>query len=146
MSLNDKIIELISAEYVKDYQLQMRFSDGVERTIDFEPFLRASAHPQIRSYLEVEKFKQFTLAYGDLVWHDYELCFPIADLYEDTIGLGEVVIPEELAHTAVWSVYVDGQQRIALPLPLKEWLHLQAGMSLLVEEEPKGQVFLRVQR
>ena len=39
----------------------------------------------IRKYLDVELFQQFSLIYGDLVWHDYELCFPIADLYEGTI-------------------------------------------------------------
>ena len=27
-------------------------------------------------------FYQFIVADGDLLWHDYDLCFPIIDLYE----------------------------------------------------------------
>jgi len=29
--------------------------------------------------------KQFSITYGDLEWNDYELTFPIADLYLDQI-------------------------------------------------------------
>ena len=54
---------------------------GTSRVVDFGPFLRKSYHPQIRAYLELEKFRTFTLDYGDLTWDNYDLCFPIADLY-----------------------------------------------------------------
>jgi hypothetical protein len=56
--------------------------EGRERLIDFEPFLKASRNPAIRAYLDPEKFSHFRLEYGDLIWDDYGLCFPIADLYE----------------------------------------------------------------
>ena len=39
----------------------------------------------IRAYLDPEKFADFTLKYGNLMWDDYGLCFPIADLYENNI-------------------------------------------------------------
>ncbi len=35
-----------------------------------------------RKYLDKEYFKAFSVEYGDLVWNDYELCFPIWDLHE----------------------------------------------------------------
>ncbi len=39
----------------------------------------------IRAYLDPQKFTNFTLEYGNLMWDDYGLCFPIADLYENNI-------------------------------------------------------------
>lgn len=81
----DSVIEIVSAEQLSGYQLKLRFSDGVEHITDFEPFLRNSRNPLIREYLKPEKFASFRLEYGDLVWDDYGLCFPVADLYENKI-------------------------------------------------------------
>jgi hypothetical protein len=78
-------IDIVRAEQVTDYKLRLSFSDGVERMVDFEPFLRRSRNPMIRAYLDPQKFANFTLEYGNLIWDDYGLCFPIADLYENTI-------------------------------------------------------------
>ncbi len=30
-------------------------------------------------------FKSFSISYGDIVWNDFELCFPIWDLHEGKI-------------------------------------------------------------
>ena len=38
-----------------------------------------------RKFLDINEFKKFKIEYGDLVWNDYEMCFPIIDLYEDNI-------------------------------------------------------------
>lgn len=73
------------AEYRGDYLIALRFSNGTERTVDFKPFLSQSLNPLIRRYLEGDIFKNFQIIYGDLVWGDYDLCFPIADLYEGTL-------------------------------------------------------------
>ncbi len=81
----DAVIEIVSAEQLSDYQLKLHFNDGTERIIDFEPFLRSTRNPMIRDYLSPEKFASFRLEYGDLVWDDYGLCFPIADLYENRL-------------------------------------------------------------
>jgi len=81
----DAVIEIVRAEYISDYKLRLHFSDGMEQVIDFEPFLRRSRNPMVRGYLDPEKFADFRLEYGDLVWDDYGLCFPIADLYENSI-------------------------------------------------------------
>lgn len=78
-------IDIIRVERGSGYKLKLSFSDGAEREIDFEPFLRHSRNPMIRSYLNPQKFANFTLEYGNLVWDDYALCFPIADLYENAI-------------------------------------------------------------
>lgn len=76
---------VIQAKYLEGYLLELEFGDGKRQKIDFEPFLRKSLHPEIQSYLDIGKFKQFRLEYGDLVWGDYDLCFPVMDLYENQI-------------------------------------------------------------
>jgi hypothetical protein len=78
-------IAIVRAEQLDVYKLKLYFNNGVERVIDFEPFLRNSRNPLIRAYLAPERFANFRIEYGDLVWDDYGLCFPIADLYENRI-------------------------------------------------------------
>ena len=55
------------------------------QVVDFGPFLKNSKHPEIKKYLELEKFKGFQIVDGDLDWDDFELTFPIWDLYTDNI-------------------------------------------------------------
>jgi hypothetical protein len=81
----DAVVDIVRVEQIADYKLKLYFSDGMERVIDFEPFLRRSRNPMILKYLDQKKFRDFRLEYGELVWDDYGLCFPIADLYENRI-------------------------------------------------------------
>ncbi|MBU0568103.1 DUF2442 domain-containing protein [bacterium] len=66
-------------------KLLIRFSDGKDGVVDLGPFLRNSLNPMIRRYLDPDKFKRFSVEQGDLFWNDYDLCFPVADLYEGRI-------------------------------------------------------------
>lgn len=84
ISEND-VVFVERAEYVGDYALRLRFNDGKERVVDFAPFLRKSHNPLIRAFLDPAAFAQFAVKDGDLVWGDYDLCFPIADLYEGSV-------------------------------------------------------------
>lgn len=83
--VENELLEITNANHLSRYALKLEFSDGTERVIDFEPFLKASRNPAIRAYLDPEKFSHFRLEYGDLIWDDYDLCFPIEDLYEGQI-------------------------------------------------------------
>ena len=78
-------VDIVNAKYIDGYKLSLQFSDKVERVVDFSYFLGNSLNPLIKKYLDKDKFKNFTLKYGDLFWDDYELCFPIADLYDGNI-------------------------------------------------------------
>lgn len=78
-------INIVAAEQVGDYCLHLSFNDGTEQTVDFEPFLSLSRHPDIRAYLEPARFAAFHIEYGELVWGDYDLCFPIIDLYRNQL-------------------------------------------------------------
>ena len=79
------IVDLVEVEHLSGYKLKLRFSDGAEQIIDFKPFLKTSRNPMIRAYLSPEKFASFRIEHGDLIWNDYDLCFPVVDLYEGRI-------------------------------------------------------------
>ncbi len=79
------VISIDKAEYKGDYIINLKFSDGVERDIDFGGFLKKAKNPMTKKYLDKELFRSFTLNYGDLIWNDYEMCFPIWDLHEGRI-------------------------------------------------------------
>lgn len=79
------VISINNAEYVGEYKIKLLFSDGIERLIDFSSFLRNAKNPMTRKYLDNEMFKNFSIEYGDIIWNDYEMCFPIWNLYEGKI-------------------------------------------------------------
>lgn len=81
----DQIISIIDAQYVQDYKIKLTFNDETNQTIDFYPFLSHSLNPLIRKYLDKSEFGKFNLDNGDLEWNDFDLCFPIADLYENNL-------------------------------------------------------------
>ena len=73
------------ANYVGDFKIRLTFSDGHVQLVDFKPFLHQASHPTIRKYLEESKFKEFKIQDGNLDWNDFELCFPIEDLYYNNL-------------------------------------------------------------
>jgi hypothetical protein len=82
---NEKIFEVKEAEFEGSYKLTLFFSDGTSQLVDFRPFLEKSQHPSIRKYLDSKKIKNFKIIDGNLNWNDYDLIFPIADLYKGKI-------------------------------------------------------------
>jgi hypothetical protein len=79
----NQLISVDQAEYLENYKIRLLFNDGKEQIIDFENFIVASRNPHINKYRDLTLFKQFKITDGDLEWNDYDLCFPIADLYEN---------------------------------------------------------------
>ena len=80
-----KVVQIEAARYLAPYKLHLRFDDGYESTVDFGPFLKSSDHPSIRAYLDLKKFKKFTIENGTLHWNDFDLVFPMAELYAGKI-------------------------------------------------------------
>ncbi len=78
-------INIVLAEKAGKYRLRLVFDDGTRQEVDFGPFLTRSSHPDIRAYLEESRFDAYRLEHGELVWGDYDLCFPILDLYLNQI-------------------------------------------------------------
>ncbi len=78
-------LEITKAEYISGYKIRLAFNDDAMRAMDFEMFLSKATNPDITQYREMRKFKNFRLNYGDLMWGDYEMIFPIADLHRGEI-------------------------------------------------------------
>jgi hypothetical protein len=74
-------LEVVHAERVGVYSAELKFSDGHRSLVDFEPFLSGSLNVETRQFLDSDKFGAFRIEWGNLVWGDYEMCFPIEDLY-----------------------------------------------------------------
>lgn len=75
------IFHITEAIYHGDYKIALRFDDGKEQRIDFEPFLRKAQHPEIKKYLDKTLFCAFRVVDGNLDWNNMDMIFPIADLY-----------------------------------------------------------------
>jgi len=80
-----KVINIQKVEKIDAYTLHITFNDSTEQTVNFKPFLSESSHSDIRKWLDKKKFNQYRIEYGELVWGDYELCFPMYDLYTNNI-------------------------------------------------------------
>jgi anti-anti-sigma regulatory factor len=82
---NVDYIDIKSVRYVGDFVIRIFFSDGVSKLVDFRPFLESSLHPSIRKYLDESKFKEYQIIDGNLNWNDYDMIFPIEDLYQGRV-------------------------------------------------------------
>ncbi len=81
-------INIQEVRQLGECRLEITFSDGHVQTIDFSSFLQ-QAHPELRKYLEQDKFAQFSVEHGNLVWNDYEMCFPVEALYTGKLMTAE---------------------------------------------------------
>jgi len=79
------VISIDKAEYIGEYKIKFSFSDGVKRMIDFSSFLKNAKNPMTKKYLDKKLFKKYSIVYGDIIWNDYEMCFPIWDLHKGEI-------------------------------------------------------------
>lgn len=85
-----KVLKILSAKHIGGHRLLLTFSDGVEKAVDFGHFLENARHPEIRKFLNPKKFKDFKLENGELMWGDFDLIFPITDLYENKLSRDEI--------------------------------------------------------
>jgi hypothetical protein len=81
-----KVLKIVAVTYLHGYVLKITFKDGEVRDIDFYDFLNSSTNTEIRTYLDLNKFKSFKNKDGELMWGDFDLLFPIQDLYDGKIS------------------------------------------------------------
>jgi hypothetical protein len=84
-SIEIMAISIIKADYQGSYKIKLLFSDNVERVIDFKDFLKNAKNPMTKKFLDEKLFSCYSIKYGDLIWNDYEMCFPIWDLYQQSL-------------------------------------------------------------
>ena len=82
---NIDLIAIKSVKYIGDFAVRIYFSDGVNKLVDFRPFLESSLHPSIRKYLDESRFKEYQIIDGNLIWNDYDMIFPLEDLYKGRV-------------------------------------------------------------
>ena len=94
MAADDKMIpdvlNIVRVEQLDDYRLSLTFDDGTQQVVDSAPFLKSAEHPAIRAYLDPARFASLRLEYGELVWGDHDLCFPLIDLSRNRVGRAAV--------------------------------------------------------
>lgn len=83
---NSKEISIANAVYRDDYRLKLAFSDGSLRTVDLSGFLENARNPLFKKYRLKRNFKRFRVLNGNLVWNDYEMIFPVWNLYRGQIS------------------------------------------------------------
>jgi hypothetical protein len=83
--MNTQNIQIISATQTGDYTLRIAFDDGTTQEVNFQASISSALQPDIRAYLKPQRFAAFRIEYGELVWGDYDLCFPIIDLYKNQL-------------------------------------------------------------
>lgn len=79
------IVSIQKANYLGEYKINFLFSDGIEKTIDFGDFLEKAKNPMTKKYLDKKLFQSYSIEYGDIIWNEYEMCFPVWDLHEGII-------------------------------------------------------------
>ena len=83
--ITKKNITVINAVYVKDFCLKVFFDDGSSQTVDLSEFLENPPNPIYKKYLKEKNLKKFQIINGNLNWNDYEMIFPVANLYRGAI-------------------------------------------------------------
>ena len=58
-------IRIIAAEYVRAYEIRLRFSDGVSKTVDFSRWLRGEVFSPL---VPKREFKRFFISGGTVSW------------------------------------------------------------------------------
>ena len=86
-------LRVMEAKYVPRYRVDIAFNDGTRRVVDFGPFLKQARNPMFTKYRGLGEFQSFHIQDGDLMWGDFEMIFPIMDLYEGNILKSGVTAP-----------------------------------------------------
>jgi hypothetical protein len=74
-------LKVLSAKYVSDYIINVAFSNGSEKQVNFKLFLENAMNPSAKKYLNKKKFMKFDIIDGNINWNDYDMIFPVWDLY-----------------------------------------------------------------
>jgi hypothetical protein len=60
-----ELVSIVRAQHVVRYLIRLQFSDGVEKTVDFRPWLRGPVFEPLR---DLRAFKKFFIAGGTVCW------------------------------------------------------------------------------
>ncbi len=78
---NTKYLSIEKAKYIDEYKIFLSFDDGKQNVLDFGDFITKSQHPDVRKYQDKKLFRSFDIKHGELMWDDFDMVFPVSDLY-----------------------------------------------------------------
>ena len=61
------LIRVVDVNYIKDYTMDLKFSNGEIRRVDFYPLLKGRLFEELKDH---DKFVQFALTYWTLEWYN----------------------------------------------------------------------------
>jgi hypothetical protein len=61
------ILNIIKADYIKDFKIKILFNDGVEKIVDLKNYIFSKKHPYFQPLKQIEKFQQFQV-HKTLIW------------------------------------------------------------------------------
>ena len=70
-----------SVRHVKSHILEIEFSNGEFKILDFAPFIFSAGHPDYERYKSESGFLKYIVEDGNINWDDYTMIFPVEDLY-----------------------------------------------------------------
>lgn len=77
---------ITNAADMGNLKVSLTFNDNTVQTVDVGEFIRRHPHPQYNKYLDVKKFRCFTIENGNIVWgKNWDLVFPVEQLYKGRI-------------------------------------------------------------
>ncbi len=79
------ILLIERAKYLSEFKIKLGFSNGKSKIVNYKYFLHENAHPSLKKYLKISEFKKFKVLNGNLNWNNYEMVFPIEQLYKGKV-------------------------------------------------------------
>jgi hypothetical protein len=76
--------EIITAEYVSEYKVRLKFMDGSSGIADLSSYVDKTN--VFKAFQNISYFKNFKIEYGTLVWGNGELDIAPETLYEKATG------------------------------------------------------------
>ncbi len=76
------MIAVVSARYIKDFIIAVRFNTGEERLVDFLPLFHQYVKGSNLKYFSNRNFKKFSVKNGNIFWgQDEDVIFSMNQLY-----------------------------------------------------------------
>lgn len=80
--MRNRLVRVVSAEYVRGYQIHLRFTDGSAKTVDFSRWMHGEVFAPLRNK---RQFKRFFVSGGTVSWPNG------ADIAPETLYAAEAV-------------------------------------------------------
>ena len=78
----EEVVSVVSAKYIQDFLISLKFNTGKERLIDFLPLFHSYVSGSNLKYFSIRNFKKFIVGRGNIYWGQNEdIIFSLDVLY-----------------------------------------------------------------